>query len=303
MINKNIKYLIVLVFVFVAASCSSTPEKPRPFWLQTADGFVAKGILFYERQQYEKSIDEFTNALNTYQRFDYVEGLANSYLNLAKSEIAQNNIPRARAYLDDLKIIIDENAFSSMSLRLDIMQASIAINTDKASDAISIMGKYIGESGENKLSADAGVYMALLTNRVRAAFKINRDSNKWLGIYAAKVNNSPARQARLLRFKGEFAGLESNEVMINQSFSSALDLYREQANPKAVLLTLKEWGDALMMNNKLADAAKRFEAVYKVALSSENKVEMNYALVSLLRIYKDLGDNVNHQRVNQIIAR
>jgi len=305
MINKIIKKLVMVFLVAVSFACSTAPDKLQPYWLQTADNFMFKGVELYERQQYGASTIEFTHALNTYQRFDYVKGLAQSYLNLAKSEVALNNVAKAKDYLNDLTILIEANDIKSMSIliHMDIMRSSIAINEDKENQAIDVLNKYLGPAGENKMKVVDDVYMALLINRTRVAVKANLDSDKWASIYEARVNISEVHQARLLRFKGQIASYSKEIDLINEYFLSALILYREQANPKAVLSTLTEWGNALIKNNQIKDAEKRFESAYKVARSASNNDEMRNVLGSLLIIYKELGDDKSYQRVNRMLEQ
>lgn len=283
-------------------ACSSAPEKSKPYWLQVANGFADKGIVFYQQQKYAASTVEFNRALNAYQRFDYVEGLAESYLNLAKSEIAQSNISNAKDYLRQLKALVEENNFTSMAVHLDIMQSSIAINMGESGRVIEILDKYLGSVGENKMNVAENIYMALLTNRVKVSILSASDSEKWVNIYEAKVVKNDFYRARLLRFKGQLAGKLNKVNVVNKKFSQALNLYREQANPKSVLSTLKEWGAALNDNKKFEGAIKRFEAAYKVAESSTNEFETRNVLNSLLKVYKNIGDEKNIQRINHLIS-
>ena len=304
MISEMMKKLLIVLMPAIFSACTSMPDKLQPYWLQTANDFMLKGASLYERQQYRASSKEFSHALNAYQRFDYVKGLAQSYLNLAKSEIAQNNNIKAKAYLKDLKSLIEENDLSSASLlvKMNIMESSIAINEGNERQAIDILNKYLGPAGENKMAMSDDIYLALLINRSRAAINENINSNEWVNIYERRANLSEVHKARLLRFKGQIASHSKNINLINESFLSALILYREQANPKAVLSTLKEWGDALIKNNQMTDAVKRYESAYKVAASALNKDEMRNVLVSLAAIYKQLGDDKNHQRVKRMLA-
>jgi tetratricopeptide (TPR) repeat protein len=302
MIDINIKTLFVFFVLSLTFGCSSVPKKPEPYWLATANGFISKGIMLYEHQQYSASTTEFTHALNTYQRFDYVKGLADSYLNLAKSEIAQNNIDEAKKYLKNLKEIIEENEFLSMTVLMDITLSSIAFNIEKYDQVIEITEKYIDSDGVNVRGVSDNVFIALLTNRTKAAIVLNASSEKWVGIYEIKTNKNNIYQARLLRFKGQLKSRSNNVDMLNKYFSQALNLYREQANPKAVLSTLKEWGGALLYNEKNHDAVKRFETAYKVSISSGNEYEMRNILGYLLRLYTEAGDKENIKRVQQLIS-
>ena len=301
MINKNIKYLILVFLSAIVLACSSVVEKPKPYWLQVANDFLNKGIVLYEKQQYRASITEFTHALNAYQRFDYVEGLAHCYLNLAKSEIAQNNISNAQKHLDNLKYLIEEYHFESMKVLMDIMQSSIAISLTKHNEAIEISSKYLGLAGENKLGVEKTIYTALLTNRVRVAVLTNDEGVKWVGVYETDIGKDNVRRARLLRFKGQLSSRDNDIDMLNKYFSQALDLYREQANPKAVLSTLKEWGDELVRNKQLVEAVRRFETAYKVAVSSVNEFEERNILSSLENIYIKIGDEKNLNKVRRLM--
>lgn len=300
--TKNINHVLLTLLIILISACSSTPEKPKPYWLQTANNFIGKGVQLYNQQQYSASAVEFARALNTYQRFDYVKGMADSYLNLAKSEIAQNNILRAQAYIHPLKELIEDNHFKSMSVHVDIMHSSIAINLTEYNQAVNILTKHLDNNGEKKANLAESAYMALLINRVKIAIITNVDASKWVAVYEAKKTSKYFYRARLLRFKGEIANRSNKIDMLNQYFSAALDLYRNQANPKAVLSTLKEWGVALKNNKEFKDAAKRFESVYTVSKSSANELEASKALDILLSIYKSLNNDKSVEKIKHLIS-
>ena len=175
MINHSIQYLFLAMLILMLGACTSSIERPQPYWLKKADDFMAQGIVLYDQQRYSLSATEFSHAFKSYQRFDYVEGLAQSYLNLAKTEIAQDHTASARHYLQSLNELIDENNFESLRIHMDIMYSSIAINEDKAEYAIEVLMTYLGEAGENKLNVADIYFLSLLTNRVRSAIKLNID--------------------------------------------------------------------------------------------------------------------------------
>lgn len=257
------------------------------------------GVKLYQRQQYSASSAFFSKALRNYQRFDYVTGMARSYLNLAKSAIAQGKVDNAKTYLVELKQLSDENNFDDMLMHLDIMQSSILIDEDKVDLSTEIINQYIGVKGENTLQISEAIYHAFLTNRVRCAIKSHNDTNEWVDIYQAQLADDINRQARLFRFKAQQASQNNHIELLNDNFNSALNIYREQANPKAVLSTLKEWGNALQDNNDLVNAAKRFESAYKVARSSEDKYGMAVSSDALKLIYKKQNNAESLRRVNQ----
>jgi len=301
MTNIYIKCIFVLLLSCLLISCASSHDKPDPYWLKLANEYSANGVSLYERQRYKASSVEFMRAYNAYQRFDYVKGTSQSLLNLAKVEIAQRNYVQANTYLHKLDLLILDNNFTNLSVHVDIMRSSIAINENNLKLALEIIGKYIPVNGNNQLQLDNELYMALLTNRLRLAFMKKQDIDNWINTYSNHAGEDSLYQARLYRFKGQQAGFLSDVKNINLFFSNALEVYRSEANPGAVLLTHKEWAEALKANNKLADAAIHLETVYTVAKLAQNEYESTNALNLLLEIYMQLDDTDNAARINHLL--
>lgn len=188
-----------------------------------------------------------------------------------------------------------------MVSHINIIRTSISISQNKYNKANELLNKYIGTGGENKLQLADDIYNALLINRVRVAIKEQTELNAWVSIYASNSGKSIIRQARLLRFKGQQAAFNNDINEINASFASALELYREMANPKAVLSTLKEWGEALQNNSQNLQAAKQYESAYRVAASASLEKEMTGILTNLLSIYQLQGDTKNSNRIHKLL--
>ena len=303
MINKYIRVLYFICVIPVILSCSSSPDKVQPYWRKVADDFITKGVILYDRQQYRLSSIEFNNALNAYQRFDYVEGIAQSYLNLSKSEIAQDNISLAQVYLGELKRRVEEDQLKTMQVHMDIMSSSLAISGGRVDQAVTIIDAYLDSNGVNRLNTLDSVYMSLLTNRVRAAIQANIDAEKWIHIYEIKMNHAPVYQARLFRFKAHQASHSAKADDMNKNFKFAMTIYRELASPKAVFSTLSEWGDALARVNNKEEAVKKLESAYKIVEGTEHRKKMYKVLRRLLSLYQDLNDDENHRRIQIILSQ
>ena len=54
-----------------------------------------------------------------------------------------------------------------------------------------------------------------------------------------------------------------------------------------------------MINNDELHSVNKFEALYKVAKSTDNVKVMKYARNQLVMLYAELGDEINQQRVSR----
>ncbi|RDH84061.1 MAG: hypothetical protein DIZ80_07975 [endosymbiont of Galathealinum brachiosum] len=297
MIEMKLKLVIIFILFNMLSACASKPDKIQPFWMEKANDYAANGVLLYEQQLYKESVVSFSRAYNAYQRFDYVKGISNSLLNLSKAEIARHNVTEAEIHLKELDVLIEEYDFNIISIHVDIIRSSISINKIELNKAENILNKYIDSLGGNIQSIQKNLYIALLTNRVRLAVKSNYDSEYWVKIYASKTDKN---NARLLRFNAQMAGIKNDLNVVNQLFSGAMEIYREQANSKSVLSTLKEWGETLRGMNQLNAAAKRYETAYKVAKSASVKFEENIIINKLLEIYELQSDSENIRRLKKL---
>ena len=280
MINFKKTYHLFLIGIslLLLFSCASAPQEKKPFWIETADALMTKGIYRYNNQQFFLAKKEFLKALNAYQRFNDVQGMAQCRLNLTKTHISLGE--NADQHIDILYKLINENDLSQLLVYADIMQASININNSLYDEAENILNKYI-----HKTDLQKDVFTAILINRLRVAFAKNVDVEQWLQEYESSIDkNNKAYNARLLRFKAQYAHMSGNKEKSDQLFKQALIEYRALANSKGVFLTLKEWGDSLIERKDWDSAYVRYNNALITAQSMDHKNDIVHSQKAILKI-------------------
>ncbi len=282
MINLKKTYYLFLISIFILSlfSCASVPQEENPFWIETADILTANGIEYYNNQRFFLAKKEFLEALNAYQRFNDVQGMAKTRLNLTKTLISLGENPDQ--HINMLYKLINENNLSDLLIYADIMHVSINIDNGLYDEAESILNKYIHETNLQK-----DVFIAILINRLRVAFVKNIAIKQWLQEYEYSIDkDNKLYSARLLRFKAQYAHINNEKEKSGQLFKQALNEYRLLANSKGVFLTLKEWGDSLIEQKDWDNAYIHFNSALIVAQSMGNKSDILVVQKNLLKIEK-----------------
>jgi tetratricopeptide (TPR) repeat protein len=278
----DLKRIYPLFFIglslLLLLSCSSVPQEKEPFWIETANSFTVKGVDYYNNQRFVLAKNEFNKALNAYQRFNDVQGMAQCRLNLAKTFISLGE--DAGQHIERLYSLINENNLDELLVHADIMRASIMINNGLYDNAEKVLAKHI-----NKSDLQKDVFVAILINRLRVAFAEGVDIDLWLNKYEISIGeNNRLYNARLLRFKAQQEHSNSNTEKTNKLFKQALSKYRLLANSKGVYLTLKEWGDTYADNKDWVNALSKYSSALITAKSTENRNDISNSKKSIEKI-------------------
>jgi len=198
---------------------------------------------------------------------------------LAKTHISTGE--NAEQYIDRLHQLINENNLSKLRVHADIMRASVMIKTGLYDNAEEILGGYVNKPGLQK-----DVYASVLINRLRVAFAKNNQIDQWLKKYEFSIEkNNKLYNARLLRFKAQYAHINKNKEKSDQLFEQALIKYRLLANSKGVFFTLKEWGDALILSEDWVGALAKYNNALITARSTgiKNDIEVSQKAIARLK--------------------
>jgi len=277
--KKAYQILLISMIIALLFSCASASDEKEPFWIETASALMSNGIAHYNNQQFFLAKKDFLKALNAYQRFNDVEGMAQCQLNLAKTHISTGE--NAEQYIDRLHQLINENNLSKLRVHADIMRASVMIKTGLYDNAEEILGGYVNKPGLQK-----DVYASVLINRLRVAFAKNNQIDQWLKKYEFSIEkNNKLYNARLLRFKAQYAHINKNKEKSDQLFEQALIKYRLLANSKGVFFTLKEWGDALILSEDWVGALAKYNNALITARSTgiKNDIEVSQKAIARLK--------------------
>jgi len=277
-----IKHLFTIMFSLMLFACASPPPVPQQsYWEIVAEDYMHNGLDYYQRQQFRQALNQFSRALNTYQRFNDVEGELNSRINLAKTSIALDQLDAAGQQIVEARRIIAAHGMKNKSVYLDIMQASIAIQQQQPAEAAAILDGYAMGAG---LPGD--VSSALLINKIRLGLLQQQDVSPLIQQLENSAGQQPKVQPRLWRFQAQQADEQKDYARSDEFFTRALQRYRNDADAMGVLATLKEWAAALARRQDWQAAAVRYEDMYKTAASLKRQQQMVTALQGLVLVYQ-----------------
>jgi len=277
-----IKRLFIIMFSVMLFACASPPPAPQQsYWEIVAEDYMHNGLEYYQRQQFRQALNQFSRALNTYQRFNDVEGELNSRINLAKTSIALDQLDAAGQQIMEARRIIAAHGMKDKSVYLDIMQVSIAIQQQQPADAAVILDGYAMDT-----SLPGDVSSALLINKIRLGFLQQQDVSPLMRQLENVAGQQPKVQPRLWRFQAQQADEQKDYARSDDFFTRALQRYRNDADAMGVLATLKEWAAALARRQDWQAAAVRYEDMYKTAASLKRQQQIVTALQGLILVYQ-----------------
>jgi len=270
------------MFSVMLFACASPPPAPQQsYWEIVAEDYMHNGLDYYQRQQFRQALNQFSRALNTYQRFNDVEGELNGRINLAKTSIALDQLDAAGQQIMEARRIIAAHGMKDKSVYLDIMQASIAIQQQQPAEAAAILDGYAMGAG---LPGD--VSSALLINKIRLGLLQQQDVSPLIQQLENSAGQQPKVQPRLWRFQAQQADEQKDYARSDDFFTRALQRYRNDADAMGVLAALKEWAAALARRQDWQAAGVRYEDMYKTAASLKRQQQMVAALQGLVLVYQ-----------------
>jgi tetratricopeptide (TPR) repeat protein len=283
---RNPFIITLLLISSLLSACASPPPKvEKSYWQQAAEAQMQSGLQYYQRQQFRQALNQFADALASYQRYNDITGELNSRINLAKTSIALHQLDAAQAQIDTARELIERHGMADKRVYLDIMDSSIAIQNFSLKRAAGILDQY-GDDASLPLQLQA----ALLTNKLRLAFAKQADAKPLLQAFESAVATQSAYQPRLWRFQAQQADIDKDFKRSDVLYGQALDTYRQQASSTGVMVTLREWGESMTLRGDWPAARIKFEDLYKTAKSVRLQYWVVESLESLVLVYRKLGD-------------
>lgn len=297
----KLKYLLIVYLMLILTACVSAPDKKEnPYLLERAESYMASGVEYYQHYEYLSARAQFTKALYEYQGFNYVAGIARCRLNLAKLAIALGEYDEADKNLKLARQIIDDNKLSELTILADIMSSSMAIQLKNYASALAYLEPYLSDMNAVK-NRDAAIYIAVILNRVRVAFGLGDEQKKWMDrFYQAIDKNDPGYRARWLRFQAELASLNNEYADSERWLMQALELYRQQANPKGVSSALQALGAIKLKKQDWHGAADDYENALLASFKIKDKSTVLEILDVLSGLYLKLDKTVNKKKVDHL---
>jgi tetratricopeptide (TPR) repeat protein len=231
------RLLLTLTLSMLLLACASSEQKqPRPELIEQADKTISSGVFSYNQSDYAKAEELFTRALYRYRGIDNPEGIASSCINLAKTRLSQGDTVAAKQWINSARQTIETGGLDHLNNHATIVSSSIAIETQDYDAAKQLLAPLLDDADK---TIDHPTRLAALQNRTRIAFAENSEAAMWTERYASQITaNDPLHQARLARFR---AALASDDETSNAQFNTALTIYRNQAHRPGIAVTLSEW--------------------------------------------------------------
>ena len=269
------------------SACASAPEdNEASYWHIIAQQHMQNGTLYYQRQQFHQAVQQFVSALQTYRRFNAVEGELNSHINLAKTSIAMHQLSLAQQHISEAQRLIDAHGLVDKTVYVDIMRTSLGIQQGELEQTGQILEKYAANT-----SLPQEVRTALLVNRIRLAFLNSEEVSLLLQQLERVSAIEPNLEPRLWRFNAQQAHALQQFSSSDKYYLQALHRYRDQTDSMGVLMLLREWGANLLQRGDWPAAGLRYQDMYNTALSLKLQHQMSTALAGLVKVYKELGDS------------
>ena len=293
---KPIQIIKAFLFytVFLLAGCASeVKQETSPYLVRQAHISMQSGIENYNQFKFSRAHDNFVTAYELFSRYDDPVGIVNSSLNIAKTLIALGQMNDAFKLLENM----DTNYYTSLQKRYrDIMLSSIHLMLRQYQHAARVLAPYEDELLTQSTQLDE-VTLALLINRTRLAQLSAHAFEKWLSVYEQQISmfrTSPEYMARLYRFKALMKTTSSNGEQADELFDSALEVYRQQANPKGIMATLADRGAFSVQINDKDGAGRYYEELLNKALLNRDAYFTHHALFNMQQLNQ--GTEVEKQR-------
>ena len=302
LINKLLSilpYAGILASTLLQSACvTSSPPIQPPYLREQADFFMQAGITSFNQFNLQLADQQLTQAKNFYSRYEDNAGSTNALLNLAQTNMTAGNFDKAGLNLSQANLLIERYSLELQAIYRDMLLTSLYLSTNSLGDANKIFTNYnAGLTGDlNDITS-----LNLLINRVRLAQISGKDFTIWLELYKKQVSrqNHADLNARLQRFQAWQAFLDKDAAQGNHLFVSALNYYRELANPAGLMATHLEWAEASSSNTIPDIAIQHYEQALYLAMSNNHVHNGLLALEGLRQIYNSTGMPEKLQQIDE----
>ena len=301
--TNNLRFLLLraalsAVLLIQVACVSGTPPLQPPYLREQGDFFMQAGIESFGQFNLALAEHQFTQAKNFYSRYEDYLGITNALLNLANTQLTAGNYDAANLSILQANIFIQRYQLDQHNIYRDMLLSSIYLATSNQIELEKLFATH-----SNLFDGDLAslAMLSLLTNRVRYAQLYADDSSSWISVYKKHITklNDPNLNARLQRFIAWQAYLDNDEESGVQHFSDALEYYRDQANPSALMATHLEWADVSSQKQNSDRAIQQYEKALFLSMSNNHKHNGIRAIIGMQQIVKLTGNPEKLQQMNE----
>ncbi len=213
---RMLRHLMIIIILFISACGGGTEVKKDPILTHPAHKHLQKGVGWYQRGCFHKSLEAFTKAHELFTAADHLPGVAMSL----------NNIGNVYRYIGDLRsaLLFYQEAFDIYS-QLENSDGSIQALSNKA--AILIQNDRLDEAAATIQKAtawaeSAGIVVAQVLNNQGILFTRQKqfaaaESTLLKALEATSSQNLPARAT-------SYSAL-GNLMAANDEYLKAIDFY------------------------------------------------------------------------------
>ncbi|MDQ1362957.1 MAG: Tetratricopeptide repeat protein [Pseudomonadota bacterium] len=289
---------LVAVATLLTGCVSGSASRPLPYLREQGDFFMQAGIESYNQYNFALANEQFTHAKNFYGRFDDYLGATHALLNLVQTNLAWGKPDEAASNLARADQLIQQHKLQSQAIYRDLLLSTLYLEANQSANAEKILTVHDLLMRSNTPDDTA---MALLVNRVRLAQITDQDFTQWLNLFAQQnsKHNNAELAARLQRFNAWQAFLNNDSAQGNQFFETALNSYRERADPPGLMSTRLEWAQASARTNDWPQAVTHYEQALHLAMANNHVPNGLRALEGLRAAYPQAGQQQKLPQVDE----
>lgn len=278
-------WVLITLGTLLSGCVTGKATDPLPYLREQGDFFMQAGIDNYRKYNFKLAIEQFNQARKFYSRFDDYLGTTHAWLNLAQVHISSGEYDAAREPLSKANILIRQHNLQQPAIYHDMLLTGLYLATDQFDEAEKIFNSH-QQILQNQITDEAT--LALLVNRTRLAQVTDRDFIFWLELLAQQATQDGHVEfiTRVQRFRAWQAILDHNTQLGNQLFATAVEFYRQQANPIGLMSTQLEWAQVSRKINDWNLAVTHYEQTLYLAMANRHSYSGLRALEGLRSVYQ-----------------
>lgn len=257
---------LLLLATALLCGCSGVSDT-RPEVIRTSERYLQQGVEAYGNSNYVSATDLFTKALAQYRSIDDPQGILISRINLAETAMAAGSYTAVKHQLKEAEHVVTTVGGNEYLPRLELLWAQSYWHEkegEKALKAVQPLLPGFDADQHPDVLPDTLVLSAIMLRTDIAFANIDNDDSSaklWLrrlGLAFARTSDTtPLLEARLKRFKAQWALHQGDLMQADDLFAAALTAYRKAAVRPAIAATLNESARVAIQRKQWAIAEDR----------------------------------------------
>lgn len=298
---KNAWLIILLIGLMSCASKPSAPEQPDI--IVEAEKLLQQGVQSYSVNDYVGAVTAFKRALIQFQSVDEIDGVLNSYSNLAETALSLGQYEHVADYLKSGEPLIqyartyDVRRWQLIQIGLDIKEKRYEAAEQRLTD---LLPKQENSPDDIQISA--------LVNRVHLAFSRDTedDAQQWLNrlehVLGKQTEVSQEYLARLHRFRAQLLTRQGAYKLAEVQLKLALGNYKTIARRVGIAATLEQLASVMMYEKRWGDAELYYLRALPVRIAMLDRWSAAHIFEQLIIVNEQLKKPDKVQLLRQWVA-